>query len=364
MNVIEVNIGNRTFTVKTDENDEHVKKVEKLINEQLDVFAVNNRKYNEAEKLIIASFTISDKYVKLLKELSEVKEDYKMQIQESKERIISLYKENEELRRKIDSILTEKEELDTLLKSQKDSQQINSSKINDLKKLLSEKEKSLVQIEIELEELRRQTDSLNEKCTELSFDREKFLKDLSEAEVEKNELNSRISKMLNKLNEKDKTISQNELTISQNKKSINELSQKLNIINDGTRKSSDTIKNLEDEKNKLINEIDAMKQKMAEKDEMIGQNYKFIEELKILKEEIGKRHDRVSDEKEKYLEELLLANSEIENLKFSMNEMNERLNRKEAENYQNLVYIEELKKENNELLNLLDEETSNNKELR
>ncbi len=34
MNVIEVNIGNKTFTVKTDENNEHVKKVEKIINEQ------------------------------------------------------------------------------------------------------------------------------------------------------------------------------------------------------------------------------------------------------------------------------------------------------------------------------------------
>ncbi len=104
-----------------------------------------------------------------------------------------------------------------------------------------------------------------------------------------------------------------------------------------------------------------MKQKLTEKDEIIGQNYKFIEELKILKDEINKKHDRVGNEKEKYLEELLLANSEIENLKFSINEMNERLNRKEAENYQNSVYIEELKKENSELMVLLDAETSGNK---
>lgn len=360
MNVIEINIGSRVFTVKTDENDEHVKKVEKIINEHLDMFAMN-RKYNEAEKLIIASFTISDKYLKLLKEVNELKEEYKFQIQESKEKIISLYKENEELRNKIDSIIKEKEELSTVLNLQKDNQEKSFSTIENLEKLLSEKEQRQIQIEIELEELRTQTDSLNEKCLELSSDREKFLSNLSKAEQEKNELNSRISKMLSRLNEKDKTISDNELVISQNKKTINDLSQKLNVVNDSTKKSSDSIKALEDENDKLTYEISTMKQKLAEKDDIIGQNYKFIEELKILKDEISKKHDRVGNEKEKYLEELLLANSEIESLKFSINEMNEKLNRKEAENYQNSVYIEELKKENSELMGLLDAETSGNK---
>lgn len=357
MNVIEINIGNRAFTVKTNENDEHVKKVERLINEQLDVFA-SYRKYNEAEKLIIASFTISDKYLKAIKELDDLKEEYKSQIQESKEKIISLYKENEELRSNIEILSKEKDELNTLLEIQKDIQNKNAYKIDDLEKLLGEKDHRNVQLEMELRELRTQTDGLNEKCSELSVDRENFLKDLSKSEKEKNELNSRISKMLARLNEKDKIISDNEITISQNKKTINDLNQKLNTLNDSSKKSSGSIKILEDERNKLIDEIELTKQKLAEKDETIGQNYKYIEELKILKDEISKRHDRVSDEKEKYLEELLLANSEIENLRFSINEMNEKLNRKEAENYQNSVYIEELKKENNELMSLLEEETS------
>ncbi len=360
MNVIEINVGSRAFTVKTDENNEHVKKVEDLINEQLNMY-VMNKKYNEAEKLIIASFTISDKYIKLLKELGELKEENRLQIQESKEKIISLYKENEELRAKIESILKDKEELVFMLNMQKDNQEKSSSKIANLEKMLVEKEQRQVQIEIELEELRTQTDSLNEKCLELSSDREKFLSDLSKAEQEKNDLNSRISKMLSRLNEKDKTISDNELVISQNKKTINELSQKLNLVNDSTRKSSDSIRVLEDENSRLLDEINMMNQKLSEKDDIIGQNYKFIEELKILKDEISKKHDRVGNEKEKYLEELLLANSEIENLKFSINEMNERLNRREAENYQNSVYIEQLKKENSELMSLLDSETSANK---
>lgn len=360
MNVIEINIGSRVFTVKTDENNEHVQKVEKLINEQLNMYAMN-KKYNEAEKLIIASFTISDKYLKLLKELDELKEENRVQIQESKEKIISLYKENEELRLKIESIIKEKEEFVALSNVQKNNQEKSSSKISNLEKMLSEKEQRQVQIEIELEELRTQTDSLNEKCLELSSDREKFLSDLSKAEQEKNDLNSRISKMLSRLNEKDKTISDNELVISQNKKTINDLSQKLNIVNDSTRKSSDSIKALDDEKNKLIEEVEIMNHKLLEKDDAIGQSYKFIEELKILKDEISKKYDRVGNEKERYLEELLLANSEIESLKFSINEMNERLNRKEAENYQNSVYIEQLKKENSELMILLDSETSANK---
>lgn len=360
MNVIEINIGNRVFTVKTDENNEHVKKVENLINEQLNMYAMN-KKYNEAEKLIIASFTITDKYLKLLKEFDELKEENRSQIQESKEKIISIYKENEELRNKIDSIIKEKEEFSAMLKLQKDNQEKSSSTIASLEKALSEKEQRQVQIEIELEELRTQTDSLNEKCLELSTDREKFLNDLSKAEQEKNELNSRISRMLSRLNEKDKTISDNELAMSQNKKTINDLSQKLNTFNDSTKKSSETIKVLEDENDKLNDEISIIKQKLIEKDQEIGQNYKFIEELKILKDELNKKHDRAGNEKEKYLEELLLANSEIENLKFSINEMNERLNRKEAENYQNSVYIEQLKKENSDLMGLLDSETSGNK---
>ncbi len=360
MNIIEINIGSRLFTVKTDENDVYVKKIEKFINEQLDMFAMN-KKYNEAEKLIFTSFTISDKYLKLLKEIDELKEDYKLQIQESKEKIISLYKENEELRNKIDNIIKEKDELSALVSMQKDNQEKSLSTIENLEKLLNEKEQKQVQIEIELEELRAQTDSLNEKCVELSLDREKFLNDLSKVEQEKNDLNSRISKMLARLNEKDKTISENELTISQHKKTINELSQKLNVFNDSSKKYTDSIKTLEDDKIKLTEEIDILKQKLSEKDEIIGQNYKFIEELKILKDEISKKHDRVGNEKEKYLEELLLANSEIENLKFTINEMNEKLNRKEAEIYQNSVYIEELKKENSELMGLLDSETSSNK---
>ena len=364
MNVIEVNIGNKTFTVKTDENNEHVKKVEKIINEQLDVFAANNKRYNEVEKHIFTSFVICDKYVKLIQQLEDLKEEYKLQTQESKEKIISLYKENEELRRKFDAILKDKEELDALFELQRDERDKSNSKVFDLEKLLNEKDQSLVQLEITIEELRNQTDSLNEKCVELSNDREQFLKDISNAEAQKNELNSRISKMLNKINEKDKIISENDLTISQNKKTINDLSQKLNTVNDNTKKSSDTIKSLEEENTNLVEELNLIKKKTTEKDEIIGQNYKFIEELKILKEEISKKCDRINDEKEKYLEELLLANSEIENLKFSITEINEKLNRKESENYQNSVYIEELKKENSELMKLLDEATSSSKEIK
>ncbi len=67
----------------------------------------------------------------------------------------------------------------------------------------------------------------------------------------------------------------------------------------------------------------------------------------------------INDEKERYLEELLMTNNDKENLINSINELQDRLNRKETENYQNQLEISKLKKDNRELMELLEDETSN-----
>ena len=70
------------------------------------------------------------------------------------------------------------------------------------------------------------------------------------------------------------------------------------------------------------------------------------------------KYDEVNDEKERYLEELLMINSDKESLNNKINEIQEKLNRKDTENYQNQLEIDELKKENKELIELLEQETS------
>ena len=53
-----------------------------------------------------------------------------------------------------------------------------------------------------------------------------------------------------------------------------------------------------------------------------------------------------------------MINSDKESLINNINQLQEKLNRKEAENFQNQLEINQLKKENTELMELLDEETS------
>ena len=105
--------------------------------------------------------------------------------------------------------------------------------------------------------------------------------------------------------------------------------------------------------------IIALQNKLNEKDEVIGNKDKAIADYKDNADLLKKKYDAVNDEKEKYLEELLMTNNDKENLINSVNELQEKLNRKEAENFQNQLEIDKLKKDNNELMELLEEETAN-----
>jgi chromosome segregation ATPase len=101
-----------------------------------------------------------------------------------------------------------------------------------------------------------------------------------------------------------------------------------------------------------------LQNKLNEKDEVISSKDKSISELKKSTDELKKKYDNINDEKERYLEELLMTNNDKENLINSINELQDRLNRKETENFQNQLEINKLKKDNRELLELLEDETS------
>lgn len=101
-----------------------------------------------------------------------------------------------------------------------------------------------------------------------------------------------------------------------------------------------------------------LQNKLNEKDESIASKDKLINDLKSTEEVLKQKYESINDEKEKYLEELLMINSDKESLINSINQLQEKLNRKEAENFQNQLEINKLKKDNMELMQLLDEETA------
>lgn len=348
MNVLEIVIGNKRYTVKTDEDKEHVEKVERLINNQLENFTAS-RKFNESDKLIFTSFFIGDKYVKLISAAEQREAQVRLEIEENNKKIINLYKENEAARQKNEELSKLNEDYkitSDVLISEKASLQ---DKLKKLEKEQNDRELLYVQNENTIAELRGKISEYNEKCLELSKDRDSFLKEINAAEVTKTNLNNRITKLVNKLNEKDQIITNNDKTIANNKRVINELNQKLNDINEQNKKDEELLQTLNKDKEFLTNKAKLLEQKNQEKDTIIGQNYKLIEELKILKEELTKNNERIDDEKEKILEDLLMANSEKESLNSSMNEIHEKLNRKDADIYQMELQLKELKKENEEL---------------
>ena len=73
MNKIEIIVADKKYNVKTDESPEYVKHIEKILNEQINQIANSNKRFNEVDKLILASFVISDKYIKLSKEVTDYK---------------------------------------------------------------------------------------------------------------------------------------------------------------------------------------------------------------------------------------------------------------------------------------------------
>jgi uncharacterized protein VirK/YbjX len=102
----------------------------------------------------------------------------------------------------------------------------------------------------------------------------------------------------------------------------------------------------------------AIKNKLKETVEALAAKDKLINELKNNVEVLKVKFESVNDEKERYLEELLMVNSDKESIISSINQLQEKLSKKEAENFQSRLEIDRLKKENAELMELLEEATA------
>ncbi len=358
MNKIEIVIGDKKYNVRTDESPEYVKNIEKIINEQINIIANSNKRFNEMDKLILSSFVIVDKYIKLNNEVNDYKKEICEEIQNLNQEKETAIKEKEETVEKASEAFLDKERYREKLLARDNDREYLNGQISKLQDKISEQDQQLLKSEILINELKNKNDELEEALEELKVERENFTKELSFMNNTKSSLNGRISKLQLKLNEKEQTIAQLEKTIRELKNNSDEKAQRIYNINDENQKLNLIIETKQSDIESLNNKINTLQNKIYEKDEIINNKDKSIVEHKYNVDELKKKYDNINDEREKYLEELLLLNNDKENLMNSINELQEKLNRKEAENFQNQLEITKLKKDNRELLDILDKETS------
>ncbi|MDD3752241.1 MAG: hypothetical protein PHU60_09390, partial [Tissierellia bacterium] len=161
-----------------------------------------------------------------------------------------------------------------------------------------------------------------------------------------------------KLNEKEQELIKLEKNIRDLKSSVDDKSQKLYNFSDEQQKMNLLVDSKEKDIDSLINKINLLQNKLNDKDETIASKDKLINDLKGNEDVIKEKYESINEEKEKYLEELLMINSDKESLINNINQLQEKLNRKEAENFQNQLELNKLKKDNMDLMELLDEETA------
>lgn len=358
MNKIEIVVGDKKYNVKTDESPEYVKHIETVINDQINQIANSNRRFNEMDKLILSSFVIVDKYIKLTNEVTDYKNGIIEEINQLKEQKEKALLDKDEAYVKSQEAVLEKERYREKLLARDNDREYLNSQIEKFQEKVSEQEQQLLKSEILINELKNKNEELEEICEELRNERENFTKELSFMNNTKSSLNGRISKLQLKLNEREQVVSQLEKTIRELKSSNEDKAQKLFNINDDYQKLNLIIDSKQKEIETLNNKLLSYQNKFNEKDEIIANKERIVAEYKNNVDILKKKYDTINDEKEKYLEELLMINNDKENLINSINELQEKLNRKESENFQNQLEIEKLKKDNRELLELLEEETS------
>jgi len=358
MNKIEIVIGDKKYNVRTDESPEYVRKLESVLNNQINITANQNKRFNDIDKLILSSFVIIDKYMKLSDEFLEYKKEICEEIQALKEAKESSDKEKEEVANKAAEAVIEKERFKEKLLAKDNDREYLNSQILKLQERVSEQEQQLIKSEMLINELKLKNEELNETNEELSNERENFTKEISFMNNTKSSLNGRISKLQLKLNEKEQEVIKLEKNIRELKGSIDDKSQKIFNFSDEQQKMNLLIEAKGKDIESLMNKINLLQSKINDKDQVISSRDKSISDLKDNEDLLKEKYESINDEKEKYLEELLMINSEKESLINNVNQLQEKLNRKEAERFRNQLEINELKKENAELMELLDEETA------
>lgn len=358
MNKIEIIIVDKKYNVKTDESPDYVKKIESVLNEQINLIAAQNKRFNDIDKLILSSFVIVDKYIKLSNEVKDYKNEIYEEIQALKEARDKAYKEKEDAVTKAAESVIEKEKFKEKLLARDGDREYLNSQILKLQERVNEQEQQLLKSGLLINELKTKNEELNYTCDELISEKENLTKEMNFMNNTKSSLNGRISKLQLKLNEKEQETMKLENTIRELKDSIDNNSKEIFNFGDEKKNLNLLVESKQKDIDSLINKINLLQNKLNDKDEALLSKDKTIDELKNNAVLIKEKYEEINSEKEKYLEELLMINSDKESLINNTNQLQEKLNRKEAENFQNQLEISQLKKEISELMELLDEETA------
>lgn len=358
MNKIEIIIVDKKYNVKTDESPDYVKKIENVLNEQINLIAAQNKRFNDIDKLILSSFVIVDKYIKLSNEVKDYKNEIYEEIQALKEARDKAYKEKEDAVTKAAESVIEKEKFKEKLLARDGDREYLNSQILKLQERVNEQEQQLLKSGLLINELKTKNEELNYTCDELISEKENLTKEMNFMNNTKSSLNGRISKLQLKLNEKEQETMKLENTIRELKDSIDNNSKEIFNFGDEKKNLNLLVESKQKDIDSLINKINLLQNKLKDKDEALLSKDKTIDELKNNAVLIKEKYEEINSEKEKYLEELLMINSDKESLINNTNQLQEKLNRKEAENFQNQLEISQLKKEISELMELLDEETA------
>jgi len=358
MHKVEIIIGGKKYNVTTDENPTYVKKIENVLNEQINLIANSNKRFNDIDKLILSSFVVTDKYIKITDEISELKKEIYHEIQTLKEKNEETIKEKEEVLSKFDALNQERDNYKEKLSIKDNDREYLNSLIAKLQDKNNEADDQLLKSELLINELKNKNEELNEINENLMKERENFTKELSYMNNTKSSLNGRISKLQLKLNEKEQYITELEKNIKEVKKSNDNSLIKIDNLNEEINQLNLSLELKSKDISSLNSKITLMQQKLNEKDETVILRDKIVNDLKRSNEELKQKYESINEEKEKYLEELLMINNDKESLISKINQLQEKLNRKEAENFQNELEISKLKKENRDLVDLLEEETT------
>lgn len=358
MNKIEIKVGDKKYNIKTDESPEYVGRIEQILNDQINNISGLNKRFNDIDRLILSSFVIVDKYIKAENTINELKNKNDDEMNSLRAQAEKALQEREVARDNFNAANLEKEKYrEKLLARDSDREYLNSQIARHQDKI-NELDQQILQSEILINELKNKNDELNEVCENLTAERENFTKEINFMNNTKSSLNGRISKLQIKLNEREQYITQLEKSLKDVKRLSEDKSLKIDNLNEEEQKNRMVVNARIKDIEYLNNKISGLQQKLGEKDEAILSRDKAVNEYKNNSDELRKKYDLVNDEKEKYLEELLFINNEKEELINKINELQEKLNRKEAVIFQNQIEIEQLKKENQEMMELLDAETS------
>ncbi|MFA9422590.1 MAG: cell division protein ZapA, partial [Sedimentibacter sp.] len=255
MNKIEIVIGDKKYNVKTDESPEYVKNIETILNDQINTIANSNKRFNDLDKLILSSFVVVDKYVKLTREAADYKKEICDDIQLLKEEKLKAIKEKDDILNKSQDAILEKERYREKLLARDNDREYLNTQITKLQDKLSEQEQQLIKSEMLINELKIKNEDLEEICDDLTKERENFSKEINFMNNTKSSLNGRISKLQLKLNEKEQSVLQLEKTIRELKNSNEDKTQKIYNFNDDQQKMNLMIESKQNDIESYTNKI-------------------------------------------------------------------------------------------------------------